>query len=64
MGLPASYTLVTLAFLGVLYFDPQFRHDLMAGLKSYAGDSNKYKRSFPAPALLAFLLCREDAHEL
>lgn len=42
MGLPVSYTLVTLALCGVLYFDPQFRADLLAGLKTYAGDSNKY----------------------
>jgi hypothetical protein len=34
--------MVTLAFLAVLYFDPQFRHDILSGLKSYAGDSNKY----------------------
>ena len=36
-----SYLIVAIAICAVCYFDEQFRADLVAGLKSYAGDSSK-----------------------
>ena len=41
IGLHRSYLMVAMAICGVCYFDEQFRADLVAGLKSYAGDSSK-----------------------
>ena len=42
IGLHRSYLMVAMAICGVCYFDEQFRADLVAGLKSYAGDSSKW----------------------
>ena len=42
MGLHRSYAMVAIAICAVCYFDEQFRADLVAGLKSYAGDSSKW----------------------
>ena len=37
MGLPVSFSLVAVAFLAVLHYDPQFRHDLLDGLAGFTG---------------------------
>ena len=42
MGLHRSYAILAIAICAVCYFDEQFRADLVAGLKSYAGDSSKW----------------------